>query len=52
MSRTLFPPLGVRLAPDSRLRCSQGSIGTIRFKAESLQPLRQPERAAFASKES
>jgi hypothetical protein len=52
MTRTLFPPLGVRLAPDSRMRCSQGSIGTIRFKAESLQPVHPPERPAFASKDS
>jgi len=52
MTRSLFPPLGVRLTADTKMRCSEGTMGTVKFKAESLQPVQLPERPAFSSKQS
>jgi hypothetical protein len=51
MAGTLFQHIGVRFGEDSMLRCTQGplSLGAIRFKAETLQPLQQAERPAYSS---
>ena len=51
MAGTLFQHIGVRFGEDSMLRCTQGplSLGAIKFRAETLQPLQQAERPAYSS---
>lgn len=49
LSRSVFESLGVRLAPGTKLHCSSGPLGSVRFQAETLQPVPQPDRAALST---